>query len=185
MPDSYQIIVDRDVSEDDAKKAGRCAIEWLIDEFVIEEVSTRCVPDSASRGHRPASGWQRAIVEIDERFLELDTNGVHLEVGRRVFDAGQYQPVPYCPACDQGHRPDAQWERALSTWRSGDDEAQLVCPRCETPAPITDWRHDPPIGLGHLGIYFWNWPSLNREFIERLAAELGHRLLLVEGLAPE
>ncbi|MFW5968343.1 MAG: hypothetical protein ACOCV2_12535, partial [Persicimonas sp.] len=69
MPDSYQIIVDRDASEDDAAKAGRRAIEWLVDECVIEEASTRCVPDSAARGHRPAVGWQRAIVEIDERFL--------------------------------------------------------------------------------------------------------------------
>lgn len=181
MSHDYQVIVDRDASAAEAEPLSRQAIDWLVDACIIDETPAACVPDSSARGHRPGPAWQSAIVEIDERFLQREVNGVEVRLGRQIFDAGIYEPTPFCPRCDRPHTPGEAWQRALDAWQSGDDKAALTCPRCGAPSPLVDWRHDPPIGFGHLGIVFWNWPSLNREFIERLARYLGDRLVLVEG----
>jgi hypothetical protein len=190
MPEYYQIIVVCDVDAFDAQRTGRKALEWLADELVIQDEPTACVPDNR-QGFGPAELWQSAIVEIDESFLGMEINGVEAATGRQVFDAGDYEPTPYCPTC---HAPVASdspkvpvgsevtgWQEALDAWARGDNRAAFACPACAATSPIVDWRHDPPIGFGNLGLFFWNWPSLNREFISRLAAALNHRLVLIEG----
>ncbi len=175
----YQIIVDRDATEADTAALAERALEWLADEQIVEAAPTPSVPSGL--GRRPAEAWQSAIVEIDEYFLELDVNGVEAVCGRRVFDAGDFAVRPYCPRCNKPGAADARWRTAVEAWRAGDDAATLSCPHCGAHAPLVDWRHDPPIGFGNLGVVFWNWPSLNREFIEQLARVLGHRVVLVEG----
>ncbi len=177
----FQTIVDRDATVDQAEQLGRLAVEWMADEHVIDETACRCVPDAGRAGFCPAEAWQSAIVELDEYFLELDVNGVEVEVGRQIFDAGEYASVPYCPKCNEPGAADDAWQAALRRWEEGDERASLACEQCGAVNPIVDWRHDPPIGLGNLGFTFWNWPSLNREFIDRLAGVLGHRVVLVEG----
>ncbi len=179
----FQVVVDGDAAAGEVDRLAERALEWLIDEHIVEESPSRCVPDRRKLGHRPGEDWQAAIVELDEYFLSLDFNGVQVEKGRQIFDAGTYDPMPYCPHCNQPRETDGDRRQAINAWQSSAGDIVLQCPHCERSAPLVDWRHDPPIGFGCLGFRFWNWPSLNREFIERLAAVLGHRLILVEGRA--
>jgi hypothetical protein len=176
----YQTIVDRDATPAEAERLGRRAVEFMADEQVIADEPSPCVP-GGRMGHRPAEAWQSAIVELDEYFLGLEFNGVEVVCGRQIFDAGQFASRPHCPECNKPRAADSAWQAALDGWRDGDASASLDCPHCASRAPIVDWRHDTPIGFGCLGLTFWNWPSLNREFIERLAGVLGHRVVLVEG----
>lgn len=181
MSNYFQIIVARRIGPGGAAALAQQGLDWLADEAVIVEEPSHSVPDEHSRGFHPGPAWRSAVVELDESFLEMELNGVQPLTGRQIFDAGQYDPVPYCPKCHEPAQADQAWEDALADWEAGDDAAPLHCPHCEEPSLIVDWRHSPPIGFGRLGFCFWNWPSLNREFIERLAAELGQPMMLVEG----
>jgi hypothetical protein len=186
----YQTIVARGVPSPKVERTAKTALEWMADELIIADDLTTCIPsrpDEHRVGRRPGELWQSAIVEIDESFLDRACNGVESLTGRQLFDAGGYQSRPYCPECNTpvgSGRPNTltQWTAALDAWASGDDSAGLRCPRCGATSAIIEWRHDPPIGFGNLGLVFWNWPSLNREFIVRLGKKIGHDLTLVEGM---
>jgi hypothetical protein len=184
----YQTLVARDAVIPDPKRTGETALAWMADELVIVDEASVCVPsqpDERRLGFGPGELWQSAIVEIDESFLERECNGVESVTGRQVFDAGEYDTRPHCPGCNTPVVADAptldQWKKALEAWARGDDRAALECPTCGQTAPIARWRHDPPVGFGNLGLVFWNWPSLNREFIVRLGRAIGYDLMLVEG----
>ena len=181
MTNDFQTIVDRDASSDQAESLARRALEWLADTEIIEERASRCLPWPDRTGFRPGPSWASAIVEFDESFLDLDVNGVQVLTGRQIFDAGQFEPTPHCPRCHAAQPAEEQWSQALEAWKEGNDGARLDCGACDQSALIADWRHIPPIGLGCLGIKFWNWPSLNREFVEQVGRAVGGRVLLVEG----
>lgn len=181
MSNDFQTIVDRDAPADQAEFLARLALEWLADADIIEQSASRCLPDADRAGFRPGPRWSAAIVEFDESFLDLDINGVEVVCGRQIFDAGQFEPTPHCPRCHAAQPAGQRWNQALEAWQQGDEDTTLGCNACGQSALIADWRHVPPIGLGCLGIRFWNWPSLNREFIEQVGRAVGSRVLLVEG----
>ncbi len=132
-------------------------------------------------GFGPGSHWQAAIVECDETFLELDSHGVHGAIERRVIDPGGFTATVMCPECLQPRAFDEQWRARAADWIDRADTTALSCDHCNTATAVESWAYDPPLGFADLWVTFWNWPSINREFINRVQDVVGHHVSLIEG----
>lgn len=179
MGDSFQILVDRDASADEAPRLAAEVRDWLVARRIIEGGLT----DSAlgDLGHRPGLGYRAAVAGPDEEpgFLSLLTNGLQIEVGRTVFHTIGGELA--CRACGARFEPEDGWSEAVDDWYSGNDGAEFGCPNCGKPERLVDWNGEFPWGFGNLGFKFWNWPPLSGRFIQDMAEKLGHRMLLVRG----
>ncbi|MGM0558584.1 MAG: hypothetical protein ACQEVA_19520 [Myxococcota bacterium] len=129
----------------------------------------------------PGSHWQAAIVECDETFLELDDNGVVGRIQRRIIDPGEFRASVICPECLEPRAFDEQWTRRGRRWIDQDGSTDLSCPKCSAVTPVQDWAYAPPVGFGNYSVTFWNWPSINREFINQLQQVVGSHISLIEG----
>ncbi|CAL9492405.1 hypothetical protein SUDANB176_03273 [Streptomyces sp. enrichment culture] len=184
MGDGFQVIVDLDADEADARRPARRVVEWLVAEGVVLAERTRCVPGQPL-GHPPGPHWERAVTG-DWDFEPSDGLAVH--TGRTGFTSGADMPgTALCPHCGAPVPldDDTAWRRfatAVRTWQDT-GAAAVDCPACATAVRVQDWTWDEaPIALGHLGLEFWNWPDLTDGFRARLTALLdGHRTAYVWG----
>ena len=155
------------------------ALAFLHDEGIIELDDAPRAP-GGRMARPPGPHWQQAIVEYEESFLQEGINGVECELGRQVFTPGDYDVVMRCPKCGAYHKADDAWQSAARRYEAG-QKASLRCGECGDETPVERWLYDPPIGFGNIGLVFWNWPSINHEFIEQMGLELETKLYLVEG----
>ena len=154
--------------------------EELFDLGVLEDRTTARSPDGQP-GYPPGPHWEAAIVECDETFLELEHNAVIGSARRRVVDPGEFEFVALCPECLEPRDFDSDWEASARSWLRGEGSAGLECPACGHRTSVEDWAYDPPLGFANLSVTFWNWPSINREFINRVQRSVGTHLALIEG----
>ncbi|MFI0038470.1 hypothetical protein ACH4NS_23675 [Streptomyces mutabilis] len=193
MGDRFQVIVDLDAGEADARRLAGRVLERLVAEGVVLAERTRCVPGQPL-GHPPGPHWERAVTD-DWDLAPSDGLAVHTR--RTGFTSGADMPgAAHCPHCaaptplddpDDPDDPDGAtaWQRfstAMQTWHDT-GAATVDCPACATAVPVQDWTWDEaPVALGHLGFEFWNWPDLTDGFRARLTALLdGHRTAYVWG----
>ncbi len=180
MSDSSQIIVDIEVTLQQATGFAERVRDWLISEGIIEHERSDSV--FGGEGHRPGKNYGLAS-EPDADFLTLRTNGVEVEVGRRVFHAGQNGLQLRCDACGQDFdlRPPLNTPsfNAVGIWFGGDDTVSFSCPQCGQHKPLTEWRGPWQWGFGNLGFRFWNWPPLSAAFVQSVSRELGYRTVVV------
>ena len=175
MSDFAQIVVDTEVSAEQAPELANVVRAWLIGERIIEREEGNSVLDGT--GHRPGISYRIAIQENrDFDFLNLR---VKFAVGRRVFDAGGNGMELGCDACGLSFKPNDSWYDAACAWFDGDDLVTFACPSCDQQTLLTEWGGPWPWGFGNLGIEFWNWPSLSDDFIQAMTRNLGHRTVLV------
>ncbi|MFH9041773.1 hypothetical protein ACH4FA_20825 [Streptomyces sp. NPDC017966] len=191
MGDYFQTIVDLDAGPDEAAELADRAVAWLVDEGIVLAERTGCVLGQPL-GHPPGPNWHRAVAEDDADREPWD--GLAVEVGRTVFDAGQGDPEAVtCPRCaatmrlvtDTWDTIDDAWapfRAAMETWDET-GEAQVVCPACAESVPLPEWRWaDDYFAFAHLGFEFWNWPEFTPEFLTRFSHALGgHRVGRVGG----
>lgn len=175
MGDFYQNIVARDVSAEDAPRLAAKVRDWLVARRIIEPELSDCA--LGGPGHRPGPEYALAQETPSSHVLHLATNGVQIEVGRRVFH--NLQPELTCRACGARFEPGDDYQDAVSTWFEGDDAVTFACPACHTAERLTDWDGDSPWGLSELGFTFWNWSTLSGRFIRELSEQLGRRTLVV------
>jgi hypothetical protein len=185
-------LVDMDVSLPDAPAQAQRVLGWLhaggiiADGIAAGELHRRWL---ASLGRDDAPG-----LTADPRIVYPPGPAVHLaaaddlsglfrnwlevDVGRRVFDAGEHGIGVFCPACnaDQTGYPDA-WGNAISDWHQGGD-GLLGCAACGATARLRQWRFDPVWGFGNLGFRFCGW-TLRPDFITRMQAAMGHEVRVV------
>lgn len=154
--------------------------DFLVDLGVVEESSSAITP-AGRPAYGPGSHWQAAIVECDETFLEHEVNGVVGRIRRSIVDPGSFEAEAICPECLQARPFDEAWEARASDWVQHADQTDLECPHCGEITPVEDWAYDPPLGFGNLSVTFWNWPSINREFIHRVQRIVGTHASLIEG----
>jgi hypothetical protein len=205
LSDHAQIVVDTEVSAEQARELANIVHEWLVGEQIIAQEQSDSV--LGGTGHRPGINYRAAIklrantdrpIKItvpgqstmrechellarsyEDTFLDLSVNGVKLAVGRQVFDAGGNGIELQCDGCGVSFKPDDSWSDAVGAWFSGNDLVSFPCPSCGQQALLTKWRGPWPWGFGNLGIEFWNWPPLSDDFIRAITRKLGHRTVMV------
>ncbi|MFF0739025.1 hypothetical protein ACFYVL_01380 [Streptomyces sp. NPDC004111] len=193
MGDWFQTIVDTEAAPEEAQALAGNILDWLIADGVVAAERTDCVL-GADAGHPPGTRFAEAVEDPDPELVNVWSNGLHVAVGRTVFDAGQGEPSAVtCPHCaaetslvDEYWSPiDEAWDRfrdAVGSWADGDDEP-VACPSCTRTAPVHTWLWaDDYFAFGHLGFTFWNWPVLRPEFVAEFSRRLGgHRTVLLGG----
>jgi hypothetical protein len=178
MGDFFQVIVDKNVSVEDAPRLGTQVREWLVARRIIEpELSDSAL---ARPGHRPGPSCKEALEQPDSgAFLDLETNGLAIEVGRTVFFTVGGELT--CRACGAHVETEDGWGEAVDAWYAGDDDVMFACPECGQPERLTEWSGSFPWGFGNLGFTFWNWPPLSARFVQEVTKQLGHRVVVVQG----
>lgn len=177
----FQTIVDKNASIEEAETLATEIRDWFVGRGIIQATLTDCVLGGDGRGYPPGRNFEEAInPSTNHHFLHLWTNGLHLVIGRTVFDSGQGETTVLCPNCQIPQADHIQWVDAIGEWYEG-KTAQLLFPHCNTSAPITEWVFDPPWGFGNLGFKFWNWPPLKDEFVSELGERLKHQIVIVKG----
>lgn len=177
MGDDFQILVDKDVLEDEAPRSAERVREWLVSRRIVAPELSDCA--LGGPGHRPGPWHARVLDDPSSQALDAETNGVQLQVGRNVFWTN-FEDLT-CRACEHRFAPAEGWSEAVEAWSEGDDAVTFACPRCGRPERLADWDGEFPWGFGHLGLTFWNWPPLSASFMREVAGLLGHRWVLVRG----
>ena len=124
-----QIVVDTQVSAEQAPELANIVRAWLVGEQIIEQEESESV--LSGTGHRPGMNY-RAAIKLDlDTFLGVGgVNGVKFAVGRQVFDAGGNGIELECDACGVSFEPDDSWSDAVGAWFGGDDLVSFPCPSC-------------------------------------------------------
>lgn len=193
MSDHVVTLVDLDVTFDDAPRHAARMVAWLKDAGIVgaparrgdlqrrwleaigAPADPRLVQDDRIV-HPPGPAFRTACTS--DAPLGLVYNWLEVEIGRRVFTAGEHGIGIFCPACgaEQTALGD-HWGEAIGAWAQGEAD-RLACAACGFHAPLRDWRFDPPWGFGMLGFSFCNW-TLDPAFIDRFTRQLGHAVRVV------
>lgn len=177
MGDYFQIIVDKDVSAEDAPKLAAHVREWLVARRIIKPGLSDCA--LGSPGHAPGVAQRTALEEPDADFWSGGVNGLVIDEKRNVFHA--IDCILTCRACGASFDATGDWSDAVDDWYRGNDDAMFNCPECRMPERLTDWSGEIPWGFGNLGFTFWNWPPLSERFVREVTEKLGHRTVFVSG----
>jgi hypothetical protein len=181
MSDSSQAIVDVDAGAEEAPRLAKELRRWLSAEGIVEPDPSDCILGEG-QGHAPGPRFLVAVESppsATEEFLALASNGLRIAVGRQVFDTGGNGIELTCAGCGSTFEPGSGWMDAVAEWHSGNDDAAFSCPFCNNRQRLARWRGPCAWGFGHLGLEFWNWPSLSREFVRGVEHRLKHRTVLV------
>lgn len=81
LSDSAQIVVNIEVSAEQALILANVVRAWLVGEQIIEREQSNTV--LSATGHRPGTNYRDAIETDDGDFLRGAVNGVRIAVGRR------------------------------------------------------------------------------------------------------
>lgn len=185
MADLFQTIVDTQARPDQADHLARHIVAWLAEKGVVqpnpsEEGGYDRGPNATDIAHPnlAAPEGRESIPPIHHHLQVLIGRMTHSD-NLREF----HEPAADCPACDRRFdHADGEWQAATQDWIGGDDDAALRCPACGKESPVTGWRYDTHYGYGHLAFRFWNWPPLKLTFLDDIRRELGHSIVLVEGI---
>lgn len=169
MSDSYERVVDIQVSAEDAPALGAQVVKRLRKLGLITgRLNERCV--LGGKGYLPgpalAKLYQRAPRE--GKFWEMVTCGVKPITGWHFNEwaLGEALDGFVCPACQVEVGPlDEEFREAVfekvgeCLKKSG--PGFVACPICRKKNGLTNWICRPPLGFGNLSFSFWNWPPLD------------------------
>lgn len=179
MGDTYAAIVPYGVAPESAQAVADLFVNYLIKRKIISGKLTECVLGMDS-GYPPAHHYGQILVQADDYLPELSTNGVAIQLGRQVFNAGGADEIG-CPNCGN-NIVDTDWGNALEEWGNETGNDTVKCIICGTEASITEYKFKPDWAFGNLGFTFWNWGSeFTNEFIRDLEKHLGYKLNIVYG----
>ncbi|MFF3939072.1 hypothetical protein [Streptomyces phaeofaciens] len=186
MGDTFQTIADRTATPEEAPRLARAVVDWLVTEGIVLAGAEPGWALGDDPAHPPGPHWQKAV--DDARWGAPEGVAVYTE--RHVFYSNFHDGGPVavtCPRCGAGvdsddKAPAALFSTAMDAWRAT-GEADIACPACAEPVPLTDWDWtDDHLAFVHLGFQFWNWPWLSEEFRARVAEFLpGHRTAFLPG----
>lgn len=105
--------------------------------------------------------------------------GLDVEVGRKVFDAGEVGFGLVCPECSESIDSDSiDWLSAVSTWAEAEQTSNFRCPQCEHESSFSNW-FQPKWGFGNLAFQFHQC-SLKKECVDLIADLLKHEVTWVK-----
>lgn len=76
---------------------------------------------------------------------------------------------------------ESDWMDLVEKWFYGVESCEMTCPSCNSIAPITEFNFEPVWAFGELGISFWNWPPLKKEFIDEVEEVINKKVKIVYG----
>jgi len=173
MSDSFEMLVDVDVSAGDAQSLSAKVIDALVDRgLVVATANEDCV--LGGMGYPVGPKIKRAYIlsQGEGAFWELTTSGVEPTV-RRGFNDLALGPVCeglICPQCRAQFMPfegdlaagfGDQFAKSIGDWLKGASNCAIPCPVCQQPIALERWECHPPLGFGNLSFRFWNWPPLD------------------------
>ncbi|MCL2582368.1 MAG: zinc-ribbon domain-containing protein [Streptosporangiales bacterium] len=181
MGNWFQTLVDIEATADEAAVLGKSLIDWLLHTGVIAgEPSNDCV--LGGDGYRPGERYATALADPSEDwFLGPGVNGVRATTESNVFHAGQLGVHVECPRCQNEVDFEDAIVPGIDDWLFDGGTGIRPCPGCGTRFTLNGWNWQPPWAFGYLGLEFWNWPLLSKQFIASVGERLGHRLVVVEG----
>jgi len=181
MGDWFQRIIDRDVSLEEAESLAIKVRQYLIERAIISTELTDCALGIDGMGYAPGSNYAQVVEEPNLDLLKLQTNGLHIVVGRTVFDCGQGGFDLICPYCQTQNLNIRAWQAAVTEWYEARETGLLKCEGCDRHELVTEWHYEPTIAFGNLGFEFWNWQPLTADFIAEIASQLNHRIVYISG----
>ena len=169
MSDSFEMLVDVEVSVKEAKTLSKTVIAELRERGLITgKPNAKCVLGDKGYPVGPKVSEIYQPTKGEGKFWELTTSGVEVAVGR---DMNEWALGPSCegfkcPSCDTFQPPfdddfDDAVAVALGEWMNETGAALLACPDCQESQSITEWHCKPPFGFGNLSFRFWNWPPFD------------------------
>jgi hypothetical protein len=181
MGDTFQTIVDRDASRQDAPRLAEHVVDWLVAEGIVLAAAEPGWALGDDPAHPPGPHWHKAV--NDARWGAPEGVAVYTEhhIFYSSFDDRGRAPVT-CPRCGTGADDTSHFSTAIDRWyKTG--EADVDCPVCAETVPLSDWNwSDDHLAFVHLGLEFWNWPRLSEPFRARMAELLGgHRTAYLSG----
>jgi hypothetical protein len=207
MGTDFEVIVDVEVSSQDAEALANKVTQALLDEGIIlpyRDLVNPFTGEAFSPGVNPFTGeafgpaGQRlggfpagpnAPDIVAERanfgfgFPSPDPMFDTLEVitGRQFHGASEEAPVSVeCPSCKHSGSDPYKWLAAAEQWKKT-GTGVVSCNHCGETS-VLEWKTDPLWVFGNLGLQFRNWPKLHRDFIDRVSDLLGHRIVVVQGM---
>ncbi len=145
-------------------------LQWLISWDIINPTLSDCVLSSAN-GYPISKGAKLVSEEPDCLPFNLKINGLEVKMERQVFDTGQNgMEELICPNC-QENIAEEDWD-FFSEWAEAKSN-NLVCPLCNVPSDIHQFRFTPDWGFSDLGFSFWNWSAFKDNFIKYFKEKLG------------
>ena len=194
MSDSFQMLVDADVTVDGARATSRAVFaEFRKRGMITGKANADCV--LGGKGYQPGPSIPRLYPcrKSEGRFWELETCGVEVKVGRgfNVEALGEACERLACPCCGSEIPPfDDDFDSAMSVavreWLDGSGRGLVRCPQCSKKSAVTKWQCTPPLGFGNLSSRFWNWPPFDvpawKIEIPDLVQEItGHTIVVTYG----
>ena len=181
MGDTYQTVVDLEATSQAAAALVNRVRDWMISQQLIVAQETDCVLGGS--GHAPGANCILAVGNTTYRMpFEYRINGAKFIAERSVFySIGIGGPTLICSACKKRFEYNDVWSAAIDNWYIAGGPGMLACEICGAKSPITEWQHEPPWAFANLGIQFWNWPPLRKEFLNKVSEVLEHSVRLVHG----
>ena len=179
MGDWFQHVVDLDASSDEASALQRKLQAWLTQHGIIEPASAPQVLTAEGITYPPGPRYT-LVVDAPRGDDSARQKWVEFRIGRTIFDAGQGAVAIFCPGCQEQDLDTRAWADAITDWSEGILGIH-ECGQCQTAYPITAWIFEPAWAFSSLGCTFWNWPALNRSFLEDIDGLLGHRIHYIAG----
>jgi hypothetical protein len=199
MGDNFAVIVDVEVSVQDAKALADKVTQALLDQGIILPYQKRdlvnpftgeafVVPGHQHFGGCPAG--PNAPEAVEERadsgfgFPSPDPMFDRIEAitGRQFHGESEESPVSVaCPRCGHRGSDPHKWLSAAAHWTEI-GKGLLSCNHCHEETSVLEWKTDPLWVFGNLGFQFWNWPKLHKDFVGRVSKLLGHRVVVVQGM---
>jgi len=180
VSDHSQAIVDVEAKDHEAERLGERLRAWLVGREIVLPSLSDCVLGKGG-GYAPGPCYTAVVAAgtANPTFLRLATNGLCIQLGRKVFDGGGNGIELTCATCAATFEPGPEWAESVGLWYEGDDGAAYRCPTCGGSQRLPEWRGPWPWGFGHLALQFWNWPPLSDGFLREVEQFSNHRTVLV------
>jgi hypothetical protein len=177
MGDTYTKIIPQNVSSEEVNNVAGKVIEYLTNRRIIKTTKTDCT--LGEPGYPPGDNYEQ-VLQDDNGFRELTTNGLELTIGgRNVFWTNEIDAIK-CPNC-MTDIITLDWGQAIDEWTNDTGNDKIQCPDCGNAHSIVDFNFEPAWAFGQLGLTFWNWPAFKDEFLEDIQAAMGKKVKVIYG----
>lgn len=179
MGDTYQQIVPIEVRDEIEGEMLVSKMFLFFNAEKIIEADEKQFQSTQFKSFEPGENWKAAVEHPMEEFLALEWNTVRFLSGKEVYNANGVDSI-CCPNC-KSDIVETDWHEKLDEWMNETGNDVIACSKCGQAASITNYIFDPLWAFGYGAVHLWNWPALDRRFIEKLSAHINREVVIVSG----